>query len=120
MREPINPADFGRRVRELREELRWSQGKLGKASGFSQSNIGWIEQGKGKDPQKQALKLADALGSTPEWLLHGTGDRQTGIRPLSSDELASLYSGLPLLVQMEITEAIKARAAPPAKKKASR
>lgn len=120
MREPINPADFGRRVRELREELRWSQGRLGKASGFSQSNIGWIEQGKGKDPKKQALALADALGSTPEWLLYGTGDRQTGVRPLSSDELAAIYNDLPLMVQIEITEAIRARASAPPKKRAAR
>jgi transcriptional regulator with XRE-family HTH domain len=120
MKKVINPADFGRRVRELREEARWSQGRLGKEAGFSQSNIGWIEQGKGKDPKKQALALADALGSTPEWLLYGTGDRQTGVRPLNSDELAALYNNLPLLVQIEITEAVKARISPPAKKKASR
>lgn len=120
MKEPVNPTEFGRRVRELREELRWSQGRLGKAAGFSQSNIGWVEQGKGKDPKKQALALADALGSTPEWLLYGTGDRQTGIRPLSSEDLAALYNDLPLLVQLEITEAVKARAAPPAKKRAAR
>lgn len=117
MREPVNPADFGRRVRELREELGWSQGKLGKLSGFSQSNIGWVEQGKGKDPKKQALAIADALGSTPDWLLYGTGDRQTGVRPLSGEDLLALYNDMPLLAQLEFSEAIKARSSPKPKKR---
>lgn len=121
MREPIDSEAFGRRVRELREEFGWSQGRLGTASGFSQSNIGWIEQGKGKDPQKQAIRLADALGSSPEWLLYGTGARQTGLRPLTKEQLSAIYEELPLSVQMFITEAAKAGAAKsPAKKRSKR
>lgn len=110
MKEDIDPKAFGRRVKELRKEFGWSQEKLGEASGFSQSNIGWIEQGKGKDPKKQAIALADALGSTPQWLLHGTGDRQTGIRPLTKEQLNAIYDDLPEAVRMVITEAVKAGA----------
>ncbi|HEX7881935.1 MAG TPA: helix-turn-helix transcriptional regulator [Afipia sp.] len=119
MKEPVDPLEFGRRVRELREEFGWSQTKLGKAAGFSQSNIGWIESGSGKDPKKQALALADALGSSPEWLLHGTGARQTGIRPLTKEQITAVYEDLPLAVQMVITNAIKAGSTGKSKKKAS-
>lgn len=76
----VDPTEFGQRVRELREELGWSQTKLGKASGFSQSNIGWIEQGSGK-PKKYAIALADALQTSPEWLMYGTGKKNLGPRP---------------------------------------
>lgn len=119
MRDTIDSEAFGRRVRELREEFGWSQGRLGEAAGFSQSNIGWIEQGKGKDPKKQALALADALGSSPEWLLHGTGARQTGIRPLTREQLSAIYEELPLSVRMVISEAAKAGAIKPAGRKRS-
>lgn len=119
MREPIDPKKFGERVKELRTELGMSQAGLGKASGFSQSNIGWIEAGSGKDPKKQALALADALGSSPEWLLHGTGVRQTGIRPLTKEQLSAIYDNLPLSVRMAITETVKT-GEPSAKKRAAR
>jgi transcriptional regulator with XRE-family HTH domain len=119
MREPIDPKKFGERVKELRTELGMSQAGLGKASGFSQSNIGWIEAGSGKDPKKQALALADALGSSPEWLLHGTGARQTGIRPLTKEQLSAIYDNLPLSVRLAITETVKT-GEPLAKKRAAR
>lgn len=118
MTESIDPIRFGARVRELREELKWSQSRLGKSSGFSQSNIGWIEQGKGKDPKKQAIALAEALGSTPQWLLYGTGERRTGIILLTKEQLASIYDDLPLAVRTVITNAAKAGI--PAKKRASK
>lgn len=118
MTESIDPIRFGIRVRELREELGWSQTRLGRSSGFSQSNIGWIEQGKGKNPKKQAIALAEALGSSPEWLLYGTGERRTGIILLTKEQLASIYDDLPLAVRTVITNAVKAGTS--TKKRASR
>lgn len=118
MAESIDPKLFGARVRELREEMKWSQTRLGKASGFSQSNIGWIEQGKGKDPKKQALALADALGTTPSWLLHGTGERRTGIRLMTKEELVAVYDDLSPAIQKVITETVRASAGAPKKRSA--
>lgn len=115
MDKPINSKDFGRRVAELRKEFRLSQERLGVLANFSQSNIGWIEQGRGKDPKKQALALADALGSSPEWLLYGTGARQTGVRPLTKEQLLAVYDDLPLSVRLAITETVKSET--PAKKR---
>lgn len=77
----IDPTAFGRRVRERREELGWSQGKLATESDQSQSNVGWIEQGKAKDPEKQVLKLARALYLHVDWLLYGAGPRETARPP---------------------------------------
>ena len=96
MRAPmIDPAAFGRRVRERRDELGWSQGRLAKESGQSQSNVGWIELGNAKDPEKQALKLARALHLHVDWLLYGTGPRETA-RPLPSPkDFAALYAEMP-------------------------
>lgn len=116
MNEPVDPKKFGQRVRELRNDLGWNQEKLGELSNFSQSNIGWIELGRGKDPKKQAIALAEALGSSPEWLLYGTGARQTGVRPLTKEQLAAIYEDLPLSVRMAITETVKGAA--PTKKRA--
>lgn len=118
MSESIDPIKFGLRVRELREELEWSQTRLGKSAGFSQSNIGWIEQGRGKNPKKQAIALADALGSTPQWLLYGTGERRTGILLLTKEQLSSIYDDLPVAVREIITNAVKAGSQP--KKRAAR
>lgn len=96
----IDPNKFGERVRDRREELGWPQTKLAKQSGQSQSNIGWIEQGKAKDPEKQALKLARALYLHVDWLLYGIGPRENG-RPLPSPkEFAAVYA--------EMTDAGKA------------
>jgi len=102
----IDPTAFGRRVRDRREELGWSQGRLAAESGQSQSNVGWIELGNAKDPEKQALKLARALHLHVDWLLHGTGPRETA-RPLPSPkEFAALYAELPDEGKVELLRVI--------------
>jgi transcriptional regulator with XRE-family HTH domain len=107
MRGPsIDPVAFGRRVRERRDELGWSQGKLAKESGQSQSNVGWIELGNAKDPEKQALKLARALHLHVDWLLHEIGPRETA-RPLPSPkEFAALYADLPDVAKAELLRVV--------------
>jgi len=91
----IDPTAFGRRVRERRKELGWSQDKLATESGQSQSNVGWIELGSAKDPEKQALKLARALYLHVDWLLHGVGPRETAQPLPSPKEFAAIYAALP-------------------------
>lgn len=107
MQKPIDLVKFGTRVRELREERGWSQTKLGKESGQSQSNIGWIEQGNAKKPRKQALSLAEALGTTADWLLYETGKKHTALLPLTRKQLTAVYDDLPLSVQMMITDLVE-------------
>jgi transcriptional regulator with XRE-family HTH domain len=97
---------FKRRVRSRRDDLRLSQAALGKLCGYSQSNIAWIEDEKKDgplDPRIQAEDLAEHLRTTPEWLLFGTGTRETAIPPMSPEELARNYGRLPLAEQEAIT-----------------
>lgn len=65
-------APLGRRVARRRKALKLSQPALGKASGFSQQNIGSIEKGLVKRPGR-IFELAIALNTTPEWLLYEEG-----------------------------------------------
>lgn len=95
MKEEIDPKAFGRRVRERRQELKWGQAKLGDECGYSQTNIGWIEQGKSKDPRKQVLKLAEALQTTPDWLLYEKGQKEAGPRMLTAEQFKQIYDALP-------------------------
>ena len=75
---PVDSAAFGRRLRERREELGLSQAELGAAAGFSQSNIGWLESGVAKRPQRVANELAASLQTTREWLLWKEGPKHVG------------------------------------------
>jgi transcriptional regulator with XRE-family HTH domain len=103
----IDPKSFGRRIRERREELVWSQSRLAEESGYSQSNIGWIEQGKSKDPRKQAISLAEALRSTPAWLLHGTGPRETGPKILTTEQLQAIYDAMSVEAKAAVTATVE-------------
>lgn len=107
MRQPIDPIEFGRRVKEKRVELGLSQETLGKLSDYSQSNIQWAESGKQKDPRIQAQDLAEPLRTTAEWLLHGTGTRDLAPPPLTAEEIFQQWNKLSL----EAREAITARVA---------
>jgi transcriptional regulator with XRE-family HTH domain len=103
MKEPIDPREFGRRVKERRDELGWSQKRLGQESEISQQNIGWIEDGGPKHPQKQALALAMALRTTTDWLLYGRGPRDAGPRVLTTEQFTQVYSALPVEAQEALT-----------------
>lgn len=102
----IDPKEFGRRVRERRQELGISQTALAAQSNQSQSNIGWIEQGKAKKPKHQALDLVEPLRTSVDWLLYGTGQRETGLRLLSDAEIAQIYRDLPLGAREEVSETV--------------
>lgn len=92
----LNPQAFGQRVRERRKELGWGQEKLAAESGYSQTNIYAIEKGTMKDPRKQAIRLAEALRSSPDWLLHGAGQRETGPHVLTVEQFLAIYDDLPV------------------------
>jgi transcriptional regulator with XRE-family HTH domain len=94
MKDEIDPVEFGCRVRERRKEFNWSQKDLGKESGYSQSNIGWVELGTAKDPQKQALRLAKALRLHVDWLLYKIGPRETGPAIPTPEQFKEIYGNL--------------------------
>lgn len=103
----IDPKAFGKRVRERRVDLGMSQGALGELSGYSQSNIGWLESGAAKRPQRAASDLADHLQTTRDWLLWGQGPKHVGPVYLSTKELAEKYEALSPEKKAKISQAIE-------------
>src|SRR5690606_41341152 len=58
------------RLRFARQRLAWTQKQLAQASGLSQSAIGNYESGQ-RFTSRALLRLAHALGVSPEWLEFG-------------------------------------------------
>lgn len=79
---------FSERLYALRAEKRLSQAKLAKLAGVPQSTIAQIESGRTKSTSK-IIELAEALGTTPNYLLNGIADLKT---PPSHSGVSS-YSG---------------------------
>lgn len=103
----VDPVEFGKRVRKLREALGLSQTRLGKLSGgYSQTNIGWIEAGKIKRPRVAAEALSEGLQCPVEYLLFGTGPKQIGPRIMSTEELGENYGVLSPEARALISEAV--------------
>lgn len=107
MDKPVDSLDFARRLRERRTELGLSQPKLAAyfktrgMRGYSQQNLVSLEKGTViKDTRRQAMDLAAPLRTTAEWLLYGTGQRDTGPLPMTPDE----YANLPFDVKIMLTE----------------
>jgi transcriptional regulator with XRE-family HTH domain len=90
----VNPIEYGTRVRERREARGLSQTRLGKLSGYSQTNIGWIEQGRMKRPRATVEALSEALCSPKEYLLWGKGPKEMGPIILSDAEIQENYNEL--------------------------
>jgi len=61
---------FAQRLRFARQRLAWTQKQLAQASGLSQSAIGNYESGQ-RFTSRALLRLAHALGVSPEWLEFG-------------------------------------------------
>jgi len=70
-----NISSLGARVRQLRRDLNWSQQKLADLVGVDRSYISQIENGHVAYPGGHVIKgLAEALGTTPGYILGTTGD----------------------------------------------
>ncbi|SRR5258708_8216595 len=104
-----NPIAFGNRVRERRNAHGMSQTRLADLSGYSQTNIGWVEKGKAKRPHIQAEALAQALRTPTEYLLWGTGPKEIGPPIMNDDELRESYNILSPEDRAAITAAISER-----------
>lgn len=64
----------GKRIRQLRNELGWSQDELGSKVDLSQGAIGHLEKAVRKDTPKLHA-IADALNTTVTWLETGLGNK---------------------------------------------
>lgn len=65
---------IGKRIKEARNSLRYSQREMAKVIGISNSYLSAIEIGSKKPGAEIILKLADKFKINTEYLYHGTGD----------------------------------------------
>jgi len=99
--------DFGQRVKQLRLAHHWTTAQLSSRVRVSQQQISYYESGKVKNPNKIAHLLAEALGSTPDFLLRGTG-AQGGPPPvLSAGEVVDYYQSMSEDEQRRLSEFIR-------------
>jgi transcriptional regulator with XRE-family HTH domain len=67
---------FGLRVRQLREELDWSQDKLAEEADLHRTYISGLERGERNVSVLNILRLARALKTTPGRLLNDIGGKR--------------------------------------------
>ena len=106
----------GDRVKTAREGRKWTQGRLAEAAGISKGFLSDIENDKRNISSGSALKIADALGISLDYLLRGeSGERERQRQPVSiPPELSELAEELELsyretLTLLEAHEAVVAR-----------
>ena len=78
---------LGARVRRIRKRREWSLDELAERAGMSKSFLWEIENDRSDASGERLLKLADALGTTVEYLLRGTdgeGEEQARIVEIPS------------------------------------
>jgi HTH-type transcriptional regulator, competence development regulator len=61
----------GKRIRDLRIKRGFTQEYLAKQLGMGRSNFGHIERDRNQITVEDAIKLADLLGTTTDYILHG-------------------------------------------------
>ncbi len=67
--------DLGWRIRARREAMRWTQEELARRAGVGRSWLSLVEQGARDKPSAMyVLRVAQALGTTPRYLLTGVPD----------------------------------------------
>ena len=108
----------GDRIKTARERQKWTQEQLAEAAGISKGFLSDIENDKRNISSESALKIADALGISLDYLLRGeSGERERQRRPVSiPPELSMLAEELELsyretLTLLEAHEAVVARRA---------
>ena len=76
---PTN-VEFGRRLRQRRMELGFTQDELAEQLGVSRVRITQMEAGTGLPDRKKWPALARLLSVNPDWLIYGRGaERESGM-----------------------------------------
>lgn len=68
----VDYVTLGKRIKRLRRMHDWTQEKLGDMTGYSKSFIGCVENHSSTPSLETVVKIAAALGVTPDYLLMGT------------------------------------------------
>ena len=73
----------GDRIREVRRSLGWTQEKLATKAGISKGFLCDVENNKRSISAENALRIADALGASLDYLLKGeTGNEELAKQPI--------------------------------------
>ena len=80
---------IGARIRAARRERGWTQETLADAVGVSRSAVAQWETDRAGQVTGNLARIAAALGTDVQWLLHGT-DRSASAEAITGDELALL------------------------------
>ena len=106
----------GDRIKAAREQRNWTQEQLAEAAGISKGFLSDIENDKRNISSESALKIADALGISLDYLLRGeTGRQEREREPVKiPQELSQLAEELGFtyrdtLTLLEAREAVVAR-----------
>src|SRR5690242_13656045 len=84
-----NRAGIGARIRQARQERGLTQDALAKAVGVTRSAVAQWETDRAGQVTGNLGRIATALGTSIEWLMHGTDKRQVA-EAATGDELAML------------------------------
>jgi transcriptional regulator with XRE-family HTH domain len=79
-------AAVGKRVKALREQKGWKQSDLATAAGVAANTISGLERASRQTRWPQFERIAKALGTTTNALLHGQGITQNRLLEKLSDE----------------------------------
>lgn len=79
---PTVPATLGRRIADCREQLGWTQKTLAETAGLSITFVSEIENDRRTPGTEALLALANALGSSLDYLVKGTAAAPPPRRPL--------------------------------------
>lgn len=67
---------IGDRIKEIREELGWTQEKLADTAGISKGFLSDVENNKRDISSTNVLKIANAMGASLEYLMRGEEKKQ--------------------------------------------
>ncbi len=82
---------FGVRLKNLRKQKRWSQKELAAKVGVRFQQLNKYESGLNLPPAEMLIKLADALGTTVDYLLAGNPAEET---PLGNTRLFKRFKAV--------------------------
>ena len=92
----MDRTEFGHRVRVARTRRRLTQAQLGERLGVGRSAVSGWEKGRSAPPQDRLFEMANALGTTADWLLGRQGRIEDELDP-------GLFAGAPAVRRPEVS-----------------
>lgn len=112
MKKQENLKNFGSRIKKARLCKDWSQEELANKLGTSKSVISGYESGRNDPSYSMALKIAEQLSVSINWLFYGNNDLSditNVVNPITTKQyplLGTIAAGVPVLAEENIEEYI--------------